>query len=118
MRRSAKLAQRRRAARFVAPAEPDAELERKLSKYVNKARANMERFDRLSPYQRALVNYFGADVLARISQNIAPEDIPKRLGKAKEFAEYWEQFQAPAVAAAVAAAKAEKERIASAWSDF
>lgn len=102
---------RRRRSKFVPAPEPDAKLTRQLAKYAWTARENMERFDRLSPYQRALVNFFGDDVLARLPSGLEERQIAKRLGKAKEFEEYWTEFSK----ADQARKKAEAFRVASAW---
>lgn len=102
---------RRRRSKFVPAPEPDAKLKGQLAKYAWKAKENMDRFDRLSPYQRALVNFFGADVLARLPSGLEERQIAKRLGKAKEFEEYWTEFSKPVQAKK----EAEAARVASAW---
>lgn len=74
----------------------------------------MSRFDELSPLWRALINYFGAEVCARVA-NVAPEDIPAKLGRKKEFEKYYEEAYGRRLRDA---ARDEKERIAAAWDGF
>jgi hypothetical protein len=93
MRRRVRTA-RRRAARSVPPRPPKSDAA--LREYANKAREIMRRFDQLPPYQRALINFFGADVCARVCEgrSLRPEEIPAKLGRKAEFDAYYEEVYA------------------------
>lgn len=111
MSRGKRLGARRR--KLLSARDPDI-VEKSMKRamtYVPTARENMRRFDELEPLWRALINYFGADVCARV-QHVEPEKIPAKLGQKAEFEKYYEEAYGRRMRDA---AREEKERIASAW---
>ena len=74
------------------PVVPDPRGERKFEHYAHvKARPNMARVDRLPPFERALVHFYGVDA---VWSHLSADDnsrVPEELGRAEEFWSYWDE---------------------------
>lgn len=83
---------RRARVRTLPPVVIDPKTERKFHVYAHqRAKPNMEKLDRLPPFERALVHFYGVDRAWSHLSSDGSQHVPEILGRADEFWAYWSE---------------------------